>query len=116
MQAIQAHEVNRQRAVTRAVTRAPICALTYQFVAIYWVSQANLRRRLGHGHADLHPHRGAAQLLPQGIAVLEDTLELNGASIESTASDAAADLSHDGLAHDADHKVNWQQSGGGAGS
>ncbi len=44
----------------------------------------------------------------QGIAVLENTLRLNGGTITSAASPAAADLGHDGLAHDADHKVNWQ--------
>ncbi len=55
-------------------------------------------------------------LSTQGIAVLADTLELNGGTIESTAADMAADLSHSGLAHDADHKVNWEaQEEGGAG-
>ena len=44
----------------------------------------------------------------QGIAVLEDTLELNGGAIKSTATEADADLSHTGLAHDANHKVAWQ--------
>ena len=42
----------------------------------------------------------------QGIAVLADTLELNGGTIQ--ASGLAALLSHTGLAHDADHKVDWQ--------
>ena len=46
----------------------------------------------------------------QGIAVLADTLELNGGSIQSAVSQAAADLYHSGLAHDANHKVDWQQS------
>ena len=46
----------------------------------------------------------------QGIAVLADTLELNGGTIVSAAGSAAADLSHDGLSHDAGHKVDWQQS------
>ena len=44
----------------------------------------------------------------QGIAVLANTLELNGGTIESKASDTDADLSHDGLNHDAEHKVDWQ--------
>jgi len=52
----------------------------------------------------------------QGIAVLEDSLELNGGTIASTADSTAADLSHTGLAHDADHKVNWEQDDGGPGS
>ena len=43
----------------------------------------------------------------QGIAVLADTLELNGGTIRS-ASGADAHLTHAGLAHDANHKVNWQ--------
>ena len=72
----------------------------------------------------------------QGIAVLANTLELNGGSIRSapsiptpgagtgagtgvgtgagtgtgTGTGAAAGLSHDGLAHDPAHKVDWQQS------
>ena len=46
----------------------------------------------------------------QGIAVLEDTLELNGGSIKSAASDADAELAHDGRDHDPEHKVDWRQS------
>ncbi len=46
----------------------------------------------------------------QGIAVLADTLELNGGSIKSASSQEDADLSHDGLGHDTGHKVNWQAS------
>ena len=46
----------------------------------------------------------------QGIAVLADTLELNSGTIRSASSQADADLSHAGLAHDAEHKVDWQQS------
>ena len=45
----------------------------------------------------------------QGIAVLENTLQLNGGTIQS-ATDADADLSHTGLAHDASHKVDWEQA------
>ena len=36
----------------------------------------------------------------RGIAVLENSLELNGGSIKSAASDTEAELSHDGLDHD----------------
>ena len=43
-----------------------------------------------------------------GIAVLASTLELNGGAIKSTTTEADADLSHTGLAHDANHKVAWQ--------
>ncbi len=53
----------------------------------------------------------------QGIAVLANTLELNGGTIRSGGADA--DLAHDGLAHDANHKVDWQlapESGGGGGA
>ncbi len=46
----------------------------------------------------------------QGIAVLADTLELNGGSIQSAASQADAGLSHAGLDHDAEHKVDWRRS------
>ncbi len=53
----------------------------------------------------------------QGIAVLENSLTLNGGDIESSASDTDADLSHTGLGHDPEHKVDWEQSdSGGAGS
>ncbi len=51
----------------------------------------------------------------QGIAVLANSLELNGGTIRSGGADAA--LAHTGLAHDANHKINWQtqpESGGGA--
>ena len=43
----------------------------------------------------------------QGIAVLENSLALNGGTIRSV-SGVNATLTHTGLAHDADHKVNWQ--------
>ena len=44
-----------------------------------------------------------------GIAVLANTLELNGGTIRSTATQTDARLGHVGLAHNADHKVDWQQ-------
>lgn len=43
----------------------------------------------------------------QGIAVLADTLRLDGGAIQS-ADGIDADLSHSGLAHDPDHKVDWR--------
>ena len=46
----------------------------------------------------------------QGIAVLENSLELNGGSIKSAASDTEAELAHDGRDHDPEHKVDWRQS------
>lgn len=48
----------------------------------------------------------------QGVAEHGDTLELNGGSITSVSSGAAAAVSHAGLEHDANHKVNWRLSGG----
>ena len=45
-------------------------------------------------------------LSTQGIAVLANTLALNGGTIRAGGADA--NLAHDGLAHDANHKVNWQ--------
>ncbi len=45
---------------------------------------------------------------PRGIAVLANTLELNGGTIRSKATGADADLAHAGLGHDAKHKVNWR--------
>ncbi len=54
-------------------------------------------------------------LSTQGIAVLANSLELNGGAISSDG--LAALLSHTGLAHDANHKVDWQlPEDGGAGS
>ena len=48
-------------------------------------------------------------LSPQGIAVLANTLDLNGGTIVSTSSTVAADLSHKKLAPDSEHKVDWRQ-------
>ena len=45
----------------------------------------------------------------QGIAVLANTLELNGGTIKSKATQADAELGHDGLDHDPAHKVDWRQ-------
>ena len=44
----------------------------------------------------------------QGVAVLANTLELNGGTIKSTTTEADGDLAHTGLAHDPNHKVDWQ--------
>ena len=44
----------------------------------------------------------------QGIAVLEETLELNGGTIKSTATEADAELTLGELGHDPNHKVDWQ--------
>ncbi len=46
----------------------------------------------------------------QGIAVLENTLELAGGTIGADGADA--NLAHDGLGHDANHKVDWRTAGG----
>ena len=52
-------------------------------------------------------------LSTQGIAVLANSLALNGGTIREGGIDAV--LAHDGLAHDANHKVDWQaQPAGGA--
>ena len=45
-----------------------------------------------------------------GIAVLADTLALNGGSIRSASSGVEANLMHVGLPHDAAHKVDWQRA------
>ena len=50
----------------------------------------------------------------QGIAVLANSLDLNGGTIKSVSSDTNADLSHRGLPHDSAHKVDWQQSASGS--
>ena len=44
----------------------------------------------------------------QGIAVLANTLELNGGTIRS-ATNTNALLAHTGLAHDPNHKVDWRR-------
>ncbi len=48
----------------------------------------------------------------QGIAVLIDSLGLNGGTIRSASGDDAG-LGHGGLAHDPNHKVDWRQSSSG---
>ena len=53
----------------------------------------------------------------RGIAVLANTLQANGGAIRSAATEVHADLSHAGLDHDPDHKVDWTLTppgGGGA--
>ena len=45
---------------------------------------------------------------PQGIAVLVNTLALNGGTIRSAATGADAALGHAGLGHDPKHKVDWR--------
>ena len=45
---------------------------------------------------------------PQGIAVLANTLILDGGTIRSAATGADAALGHAGLGHDATHKVDWR--------
>ena len=52
----------------------------------------------------------------QGIAVLADSLALNGGTIRSSASNANADLSHANRNHDANHKVDWRLPDEGPGS
>ena len=43
-----------------------------------------------------------------GVAVLADTLILDGGAIRSVASQTDAALGHAGIAHDAGHKVDWR--------
>ena len=44
----------------------------------------------------------------EGVAVLADTLILDGGTIRSTETQAGAALGHAGLAHDPAHKVDWR--------
>ena len=44
----------------------------------------------------------------QGIAVLANSLALNGGTIRSASHQTDADLSHAGRGHDAGHKVDWR--------
>ena len=44
----------------------------------------------------------------QGIAVVENTLEPNGGAICSSARRAKTQLSHAGLDHNPDHRVDWR--------
>ena len=52
---------------------------------------------------------------PGGIAVLENTLALNGGTIKSTANAVDANLAHPGLSHNSDHKVDGSLQQGGSG-
>ena len=45
---------------------------------------------------------------PQGIAVLQHSLELNGGQISTVASGENANLKHAGLDHNPSHKVDWR--------
>ena len=47
---------------------------------------------------------------PTGIAVLANTLQLNGGTIASAETETNANLAHAGLGHDSDHKVDWRLS------
>ena len=60
-------------------------------------------------HAVVRPNYSS-----QGVAVLENSLELNGGTIRADGADA--DLAHAGRAHDADHKVDWQRASDGGAS
>ena len=51
---------------------------------------------------------------PHGVAVLANTLQLNGGAIASVATGANANLAHAGLGHDSAHKVDWRLSPPGA--
>ncbi len=53
-------------------------------------------------------------LSTQGIAVLANSLALNGGTVRAGGADA--NLAHDGLDHDANHKVNWQTASDGGAS
>ena len=46
---------------------------------------------------------------PQGIAVLANTLEHGDGAIRSAATQGVADLRHDGLPHDPNHRVDWRR-------
>ena len=63
----------------------------------------------GSGTADLVFSYEVVQpnISTQGIAVLADTLQLNGGAIRSAAAEANVHLEHDGLGHDPAHKVDW---------
>ncbi len=62
----------------------------------------------GSGTADLVFSYEVVQpnISTQGIAVLADTLQLNGGAIRSAAAEANVHLEHDGLGHDPVHKVD----------
>ena len=45
---------------------------------------------------------------PRGIAVLANSLVLDGGTIRSAATGEAAALGHSGIGHDAGHKVDWR--------
>ena len=72
-----------------------------EFRAAY--ARGSGRRNLIFTHTVVEPNTS-----PRGIAVLANTLELNGGTIRSKATGADADLAHSGLGHDAKHKVNWR--------
>ena len=48
---------------------------------------------------------------PRGIAVLAQTLEINGGATRSAATQTGAYLAHRGLGHDGNHRVDWRRTG-----
>ena len=76
--------------------------------ADWGTKQANYLR--GSGSTELtFSHRVVEpNISTQGVAVFANSLALNGGSITSASSGAAVTLSHAGLAHDANHKVDWR--------
>ena len=56
--------------------------------------------------------RGGTPVTDDGIAVLANTLELNGGTIKSAGAARDAGLAHAGLAHDANHKVDHSKAPG----
>ena len=50
----------------------------------------------------------AQNISPNGIAVLEDTLELNGGTIKDAANSSDANLAHEPKGHDSEHKVDYR--------
>ncbi len=93
------------------VTGAPRIAIDMD--PAYWgqkfsgYEEGNGARGLIFSHTVVSPN-----LSTQGIAVLENSLELNGGSIRY-ADGSNADLTHGGIAHDGNHKVNHEETSDG---
>ena len=90
-----------------AVTGTPTLAIDMD--PAHWGTKRAAYESGGGTAALVFAHRVVEpNLSTQGIAVLADTLALNGGTIRSVSSQADAALAHEGLAHDASHKVDWR--------
>ncbi len=105
----QTEKIRVQVTFSEAVTVTGTPRLTIKMDPNYGEIRANYESGSGStvltfAHTVVDPNRSSV-----GIAVLENTLALNGGTIRAGTVNAV--LGHAGLAHDAGHKVDWRIAG-----